>query len=95
MRPYELVTIWNPDLGEDGTRAALERLNTLIASRGGEVTNTNIWGRRRLAYFIKRHSEGVYCIMQVNINANRAAEVEAQLRINEDVLRHLMVRTDE
>lgn len=95
MRDYELVTIWNPDLGEDGMSAALERLTAAITTRGGEVTETNVWGRRRLAYHIKRFAEGSYVVMQLKLDPARAGEIEGQLRINEDVLRHLLVRKDE
>ncbi len=95
MRDYELVTVWNPDLGEDGVGAALERLSTSVASRGGEVTDTNVWGRRRLAYYIGRHGEGVYVVMQMRHDPARTSELEAQLNINEDCLRHLLVRKDE
>ncbi|MFN8557947.1 MAG: 30S ribosomal protein S6 [Dehalococcoidia bacterium] len=95
MREYELVTVWNPDLGEEGITGQLERLGTAIAGRGGAVRESNIWGRRRLAYHINRHSEGVYVVMQVEMEPGRTAELERQLSINEDVLRHLLVRKDE
>lgn len=95
MRDYELVTIWNADLGEDGVTGEIDRLNGAISTRGGEVTDTNIWGRRRLAYFIDGHSEGVYCVMQVTMDPPRASDLDNSLRINENLLRHLMVRKDE
>jgi small subunit ribosomal protein S6 len=95
LREYELVTIWNPDLGDEGVANAVERLKASIQARGGEVTDTNVWGRRKLAYFIKKRAEGHYVVMQLKLDAARAAELESQLNINEDVLRHLLVRTDE
>jgi len=95
VRDYELVTIWSTDLGEDGVGSALERLNGAVTTRGGEVTDTNVWGRRRLAYYIGGHGEGVYCVMQLTMDPDRAAELEGQLRLNENLLRHLMVRKDE
>ena len=94
MREYELVTVWNPDMGDEAA-GAIQRLTASISGRGGEVTDTNVWGRRRLAYLINRHSEGYYVIMQMRLDPERAAELDAQLRINEDVLRHLIVRKDE
>lgn len=95
MRGYELVTVWNPDLVDDAMTASLERLTAAVTGRGGEVTDTNVWGRRRLAYHIDRFGEGTYVVMQLQLDPARAAEFESQLRINEDVLRHLMVRADE
>lgn len=94
MREYELVTVWNPDIGEDGITSSVERLSAAITARGGTVTDTNIWGRRRLAYQIKRHAEGAYVVMQLQLEPRRAAELESTLRINEDVLRFLLVRKD-
>ena len=95
MRDYELVTVWNPDLGEDGVTSSVERLSAAVSSRGGAVTDTNIWGRRRLAYHIKRHSEAAYVVMQLQIEPRRAAELEGTLKINEDVLRYLLIRKDQ
>jgi small subunit ribosomal protein S6 len=95
VREYELVTIWNPDIGEENMPTVIERLTAAVTSRGGEVTDTNAWGRRRLAYHISRFSEGSYLVMQLKLDPARAAELESQLRINEDVLRHLLVRKDE
>ena len=95
MREYELVTIWNPDIGEDGVSDAMGRLTTLVTARGGEIADTNVWGRRRLAYIINKHSEGIYVVMQLRLPPRTAADLESQLRINEDVLRHLLVRKDE
>ena len=95
MREYELITIWNPDIGEDGVSEAMGRLTTSITTRGGEIADTNVWGRRRLAYIINRHSEGIYVVMQLRIPPRTAGDLESQLRINEDVLRHLLVRKDE
>jgi small subunit ribosomal protein S6 len=94
VRDYELVTIWNPDIGDDGVTGALERLSSSITSRGGEVADTNVWGRRRLAYSIKKHAEGIYVVMELKLQPAQASDLESQLRINEDVLRHLLVRKD-
>lgn len=95
MRDYELVTVWNPDLGEDGVQSAVERVGALVAARGGEVANTNVWGRRRLAYFIDRHGEGYYVVQDLRLDPARSGEIEGQLNINEDLLRHLLVRKGE
>lgn len=95
MPQYELVTILSPQIGEDDVPAALERINTYIANRGGEVTNVDQWGRRRLAYPIKRFTEGTYIVTELTLPAPGVAELDANLRISEDVIRHLIVRKDE
>src|SRR5690349_12786625 len=95
LHQYELVTILSPQLGEEELPAAVERINNFIVNRGGEVTNVDQWGRRRLAYPIQRFNEGNYFVTDLSLDATRAAELEANLRISEDVIRHLLVRKDE
>ncbi|HZQ37927.1 MAG TPA: 30S ribosomal protein S6, partial [Dehalococcoidia bacterium] len=61
----------------------------------GEVTNVDRWGRRRLAYPIQRFTEGTYVVTELTLPAPSVAELDANLRISEDVIRHLIVRKDE
>src|SRR4051794_31427183 len=61
-REYEMVVILSPEIGDDAIEASLERLSLGVTSRGGEVTEVNHWGRRRLAYPIKRFLEGNYVV---------------------------------
>jgi len=92
LRDYELVVILSPELAEEELPAAVDRLSQFIADRGGEVKDINRWGRRKLAYPIKSHSEGNYLVTQVRLDPNRTSDLEAGLRISEEVLRHLLVR---
>ena len=92
MREYELVVILSPELAEEDVPAAIDRLSQLIADRGGEVKDVDRWGRRKLAYPIKKHLEGNYLVTQVKLDPNRTSDVEAALRISEEVVRHLLVR---
>ena len=92
MRDYELVVILSPELAEEDIPAAIDRLSQLIADRGGEVKDVERWGRRKLAYPIKKHLEGNYLVTQVRLDPDRTSDVEAGLRISEEVLRHLLVR---
>ena len=92
MRDYELVVILSPELAEEDIPAAIDRLSQLIVDRGGEVKDIDRWGRRKLAYPINRHLEGNYLVTQVRLDPNRTSDVEAGLRISEEVLRHLLVR---
>jgi small subunit ribosomal protein S6 len=92
LRDYELVVILSPELAEDDVPAAIDRLSQLIVDRGGEVRDVNRWGRRKLAYPIKKHLEGDYLVTQVKLDPNRTSDIEAGLRISEEVLRHLLVR---
>lgn len=92
MRDYELVVILSPELAEEDIPAAIDRLSQLIVDRGGEVKDVDRWGRRKLAYPINKHLEGNYLVTQVRLEPNRTSDVEAGLRISEEVLRHLLLR---
>jgi len=95
QRPYELVVIVNPNIREDGMPQMLERVGKYITDRGGTLEKQDVWGRRRLAYPIKKFIEGSYVQTDFQMETNAAAELESQLRINEDILRHLLIRKDE
>jgi small subunit ribosomal protein S6 len=94
-RDYELVVILNPEIGDDAVPNSIQRVEQGITSRGGEVMDSNHWGRRRLAYPIKRYMEGNYVVTQVKLDPAQVPDLEASLRISEDVIRHLIIRADE
>lgn len=95
MRDYELVLILHPDVEEEKADRALERVSGFVTSHGGEVTETDHWGRRRLAYPISRQMEGNYYCSQLRLEPKDANELESHIRLTEDVIRHLLVRKDE
>ena len=70
-------------------------MKELIARFGGEVTNVDDWGKRKLAYEINKQKEGFYYFIQFNAETSTPAELESRLRITETVLRYLIVRLDE
>jgi small subunit ribosomal protein S6 len=94
MREYELVYILTPDVSDEGLPEAMERVNRMIAGRGATVTESQRWGRRRLAYPIKRFLEGTYIVSQLQMTPERAIDVDSGLKLAEEVLRHLLVRRD-
>ncbi len=95
LREYEMVVILSPEIGDDVVGESLERLQQNITTRGGEVTDVNHWGRRRLAYPIKRHFEGNYVVSQIKLDPTQVPDLEGSLRISEEVIRHLIIRADE
>ena len=95
LRDYEMVFILSPEIGDDVVEESLERLSQNITTRGGEIVDVNHWGRRRLAYPIKRHLEGNYVVHQVKLDPEQVPDLESNLRISEEVIRHLIVRTDD
>ena len=95
MREYELMFVLTPELQEDGVTAAAERVTSLITNRGGEITKVDTWGRRRMAYPIRHQLDGLYTVMRFRLEANLTDELDRNLRLNESVLRHLIVRAEE
>jgi len=91
VRDYELMYIVRPDVDEDGLRAAVDSVKTLIEGQGGEITKTTNWGKRRLAYEVKHLRDGHYVIVEMKLDGARVAEVERALRIHDAVFRHLLV----
>jgi len=95
VRAYELMLIVNPDLEEEATDAVIERTSNLIQRGGGEVTNINKWGKRRLAYEIRGNTEGFYVVIDFNADDETTTEVERVLKITEEVVRFLLVRKND
>jgi len=95
LRDYEMVVILSPEIGDDVIGESLDRLSQRITSLGGEVVDVNHWGRRRLAYPIRRHLEGNYVISQVKLDPDQIPDLESNLRISEEVIRHMIVKANE
>jgi len=94
LREYELVMILDPELEDEQTSAAVDRMKQFVTVRGGEVSDVNPWGKRRLSYPIKSRTEGNYFITHLRMEPSQTAELEATLRLAEEVLRHLLVKTE-
>ena len=94
QRAYEAMLIFDPKAGEEKLSAVTQRINDQIAARGGEVTKTDTWGRRRMYYPVKHLRDGHYVVLSFNADPPRVAELDAAWRIDEDVMRHLVVRHD-
>ena len=94
-RQYELIYIVAP-VATDAEVAALQaEVDGHIASLGGTVENTDLWGRRKLAYQIGNYGEGIYIYQLISGPGTMIGELERRLRVRDQVLRHLTVRVDE
>ena len=91
MREYELTIIVQADLDETAFTEVINRVAGWITDSGGQVTKTDLWGKRQLAYPIRKQSEGYYVLMLINIDAKFGAELERNLRFLEPVLRFLLI----
>jgi small subunit ribosomal protein S6 len=94
LRPYELVVIIKPELADEAVDDIIDSFSKLISQQGGVVDSVDKWGKRKLAYPIKRFLEGNYVLTRCQMRPATGKELEASLRISEEVLRHLLVRLD-
>ena len=92
MRQYELMVILDPELDDRTVQPSLERFLKVVTTDGGSVDNVDIWGRRRLAYEIKKKSEGIYAVINMTAESATAKELDRQLGLNESVLRTKLLR---
>lgn len=94
MRKYEILFIVRP-LDEDATNAVIEKFSKLIAANGGEIVKEDRWGKKRLAYDIKKESEGYYVLFYTNCEPNCINECDRVMKITDEVLKHMIVRSTE
>jgi len=92
VRDYELVLIISPEVADEEVTTIVEKVSQFIAEKGGAVAGVDYWGRRKLAYPIRQFLEGSYVLTQFRIEPQHAAELEASLKISDDIIRHLLVR---
>jgi small subunit ribosomal protein S6 len=94
-RSYELGFIIPSSVQESETKSVMEVVKTWIKDFGGEVTDVDVWGRRRLAYPIEDFREGYYVFFKMDYPTDRLGDLERNLKLSEQVIRHLVVRLDE
>jgi small subunit ribosomal protein S6 len=94
VHEYELALIIRPEIEEEGQEAIIERLSQLLSAEGGQVSKVEKWGRRRLAYPINKVNEGHYYFIQGQFSAAVLPEVDRNIKLSEDVVRHMIIRTD-
>ena len=95
MNKYELTVVVNATVEDDVRAAVIEKVKDLITRFGGTNTEVKEEGKKRLAYEIQKMNEAFYYFIHFDAEANCPAEMEAQLRIMENVLRYLCVRVEE
>ena len=95
---YELMLVLNPALSREEDATARERVRELITSNGGTIAKEDVWGTRRLAYTIKKagqdYMEGVYSLYRFDLEPDKVASIQRPLSLSEQVLRHMVVRTE-
>ena len=94
LRQYEIMIILDPEIEERTVAPSLDKYLSVIKTDGGTVDKVDIWGRRRLAFDIKKKSEGIYAVVDFTSTSDTAKELDRQLGLNEVVLRTKILRTD-
>jgi small subunit ribosomal protein S6 len=93
-RDYELGIVLGPETPDEQARAIVERITSAVTAQGGAVVRVNAWGRRRLAYPIEHHRDGLYFFFDLQLPPSSVVEVERLIGVNEDIIRHLVKARD-
>ena len=91
LRDYELTVIIRPDLDAEKLEARINAISQFITDKGGAVSEIQKWGKRKLGYPIKKSLEGFYVLVKCKMKPASGKELEGNLRISEDILRHLLI----
>jgi small subunit ribosomal protein S6 len=94
MRNYEVVLIFHPELDETALNDALEKVKGWITSAGGTIAKVDVWGKRRLAYVIRKQRDGQYFLLTVEIPATFTNELDRNLRFHEPVIRYMITAVE-
>lgn len=92
MSNYELVLIVSPDVTDEEMPDFIAKLGELINKVGGSVDEVNQWGKRQLAYPIKRFTEGNYVLSKIKLKPTVTKDIEANFRLSGKILRHLLIK---
>lgn len=95
MPLYENVFIARPDISAAQVETLTENMSNIIKENGGNVTKSEYWGLKNLAYRIKKSRKGHYSLLNIDAPAGAVSELERNMRISEDVIRYLTVRVEE
>ena len=94
MRDYELVAIINPEIDEEGVSKIVEKVSQSIDSRGGVVEDIKKWGKRKLAYPIRKFMEADYVLARFKLTPKSVKELEGEISASVDILRYLVIKVE-
>ncbi|HET9058407.1 MAG TPA: 30S ribosomal protein S6 [Acidimicrobiales bacterium] len=95
MRPYEVMVIFDASLEEDAVRGLIDRFTKQLNAAGAKSVRADNWGRRRLAYPVRHRNEGHYVVIEANAEPSVIADLDRQLVLADEVLRHKVIRPPE
>ncbi len=94
LRAYEVMVILDPSLDERTIEPSLDKYLNVIRKDGGSIDKLDVWGRRRLAYEVKKNAEGIYAVVTLQAEPATVKEFDRQLTLNESILRTKVLRPD-
>ncbi len=94
MRNYEFTYIIHPDLDDSAFKKLNEQIAGWITDGGGKITKSDVWGKRKLAYEIRKQREGNYVHLQVEMEGSLVSEIERQLQLQESVMRYMNIAVE-
>ncbi len=94
MVNYEGIFILDPDMTADALKASMAQLQDLVVKNGGRVDGLQDWGKKRLAYMIKKKMDGNYIILNFQLDSQFTKKLEQALRLNDNIMRYLLVNKD-
>ncbi|BBH17411.1 30S ribosomal protein S6 [Nocardioides baekrokdamisoli] len=92
MRAYELLVILDPSTDERTVAPSLDKYLNVVRNDGGTVESLDVWGKRRLAYEVKKNAEGIYALVNLTAEPATVKELDRQLTLNESILRTKVIR---
>ena len=95
LNKYESIYIVNPNVEADGIKSLVEKFNGLIESEGGKVLETNEWGMKKLAYPIKKFTQGYYILVNFEAKAEFIDELERIYKITDSVIKFITIRKED
>ena len=93
MRKYEIIFIVKP-MEEESTNVVIDKFKNLITKNGGTIDKEDRWGKRRLAYEIKKQTDGYYCLFNVTCEPACVKECDRVMKITDELLKHMIVRDE-
>ena len=94
MRQYETIFIIDPEFETDAVKELVEKFKGLVEDQGGQVTEVDEWGKRRLAYPINDRQEGYYFLMNFTANPETAQDLERVYKITNGLMRYLIIKKE-
>lgn len=95
MRTYEALYIVKPTLADDEVQTVAQGVEKLVTDNGGAIVRSEIWGKRRLAYAVKKFQEGVYVLLRFTGPNDFIKKLREYIRLADDIIRHMVVLLDE